>query len=110
MINEAFWFFYLVSIVGSIKGLFVAITVIATVYGGVGMFLWLDEECRVRHPVIGAICAFVFAILMILTPPPEAFYAGAGQYVAQTTELDQTLLQLKDILDSKIAELAPTEE
>ena len=43
--------------------------------------------------------------LAFFAPSENAMYAGAGQYVAEATELDDTLIGLKDIIDQKIEEL-----
>lgn len=110
MFNEAFWFFYMVSIVSNIGAVFVALGFIGLIWGLVGFFLWLDSECTWRHALLGLLTALFFTTLFILTPPEEAFYAGAGQYVAESAEIDETLLKLKDAIDAKIDNLVIPEE
>ena len=117
MINEAFWFFYIVGLVGSVAPL-VAILTLINVCALAIMGLMCDNygEPKKRatarfqrlYPRMVGINIFIILVAFI-TPSKTALYAGAGQYVVQTTEIDDTLLQLKNILDTKIAELTETE-
>ncbi len=115
MINEAFWFFYLVAIANSLENLFGIVGIVGIVVAlfavGIGHAppkeSWVDsltQKLRWILPVF-AVCVLV----SVLMPPKEAFYAGAGQYVVEASETDQTLLNLKGLLDKKIEELSESE-
>ena len=107
MFNEAFWFMYWVSVADSIStifGIVGAILVIASIFA-CGCWLCDDDENAKRPTIVfGAIAGLLISI-SIATPPTAAFYAGAGQYIAESAELDDTLINLKVLLDAKIEEL-----
>ena len=109
MFNEAFWFFYWVNVVASVSAIaFITLIVcsIASVFAVVIPLIEGDAEfvkkaVRILIPIMA-----VSGLLGIFIPPQSAFYAGAGQYVAESAELDETLLKLKDAIDQKIDDLA----
>lgn len=122
MINEAFWFFYLVGLIdkldnlllisiitGTLSGLFVVLYFAIEredCYGGKdGEKLKAQIATAQRIAKIWVIAVLSIALITFFVPTKESLYAGAGQYVTEATELDQTMLQLKDILDEKIEEL-----
>lgn len=107
MFNEAFWFFYWVSVVTTLSVIFSVTAALGIFFGAFlkGCYHFDNEESALKPSnwllTIGAICL----IGSIFIPPEEALYAGAGQYVIEATETDETLLRLKDIIDEKIEEL-----
>ena len=108
MFNEAFWFFYWVAVVSVATELFAifgGLTTVASLIFNYG-YRVEDEESWGRAAKVLPIIATVFILTAIFLPSERALYAGAGQYIAESTEIDETLLSLKDILDDKIAELS----
>lgn len=105
MFNEAFMFFWLVSVVENIVGVFV---IFAILCAGIGAFCAMEFEAY-KSGVTFIIGSLFFIVCAVVTPPKESFYAGAAQYVGEAGELDQTLIDLKKLLDQKIAELADEE-
>lgn len=114
MFNEAFMFFYLISLVTSLSCVAVVVmvlcgiaTVITTIVAGATAE---SEHEKQAHENAKSLLrkffptALLCLAVVVLTPPKEAFYAGAGQYVIEATEIDGTIMQLKEILDQKIAE------
>ena len=108
MFNETFWFFYLISVTSSIAVMAVIIFVVAFLIAlivTIGSTLEGDFKSvapalkRIVLPIL--ICSGLLAIFM---PPESAFYGGATQYVAQSTEIDDTLINLKELIDQKIGE------
>jgi len=112
MFNEAFWFFYWVGVVGYLTTFF---SILGAVSGIVAIFVgstWVfDREKRAKPWFISlSIVGVLFISLAILTPTTTAMYAGAGQHVAQMTEVDETLLRLKELVDAKIEEQLPKQD
>lgn len=112
MFNEAFWFFYLVSLTGSFEVFFMIVGVLGIIASLIAWIIayvapkenWADSYSKKLRWILPS---FVLCVLMsMLMPPKEAFYAGAGQYVVEASETDQTLMNLKNLLDKKIEELA----
>lgn len=115
MFNEAFWFFYLVGVVQDLP-----LTLFFVGFGfaaaaalclGPGYCACPESE-RLMWAKRGKKCVTVALILWFVgmfVPSEDAFYAGGAQYVTEATELDETLLNLKGILDQKIEELGVTE-
>ena len=112
MFNETFWFFYWINVAGNIVGFAVAITAVMVLAGVVCLFIGeCEDDKQVRRwtwqrclPV--AVSAFLIATFI---PPAESFYGGATQYLGTTTELDETLINLKGLVDQKILDLTTTD-
>jgi len=107
MFNEAFWFFYWVGVVDTLPT-FLNVALLLTCIGSVLSFpLYYAEDIKgaKKWNYIGPVMALFFALCSILTPTEKAMYAGATYYVVEAVELDDTLIQLKSILDDKITEL-----
>lgn len=108
MFNEAFWFFYWVEICKGLKFLLFFCgglgTIISLIVGAVSY----EDDPRISKFLLSRMLPLgVLVILLgVAVPPPSAFYAGAGQYVTEYTELDTTLLKLKEVVDQKIEELS----
>ena len=105
MFNEAFWFFYLVNVAGNIA---VICFLIAIVTGVASVVTWAivfdgDKELKPLAKVL-VIIAVSCVTIATLAPNERALYAGACQYVAETAEVDETLLRLKKLIDQKIDE------
>jgi hypothetical protein len=111
MFNEAFWFMYFVDLVDATEGIaivaFLVAIIFATCYGvytsetddtAEGWARWF------RYVRLAAIGAFAFMLIAILVPSEKTLYAGAGQYVVEATETDDTLMNLKRLVDQRIAE------
>ncbi len=108
MFNEAFWFFYWVGLVnaaGIIFGVFAMLTLIAAMFTGGCWFIDGHEGAKKPFRIL-SILGVIFLFVAIAIPSQTAMYAGAGQYVAEATEIDATLLKLKEALDAKLEELA----
>jgi hypothetical protein len=111
MVNEAFMFFWLVSLVEAL----VVICVLGSFVTLVACLFYATYADEIEDATgaslpsaakrLGAATVLLWLVAALI-PPTESFYAGAGQYVAESAELDETLLQLKDVIDQKIAELA----
>ena len=112
LFNEAFWFFYMVEKFDALPG-------VAAGAFMVGLFVavafCMFTECKddnlnavfIKWIRRYSVFVAVLAICAILAPPPIAFYAGAGQYVGEVAELDETLLKVKKLVDAKLDELSP---
>lgn len=112
MFNEAFWFFYWVGVIEYLTAFFTVIAIVSTFTMLITGIAWIiDDEKPAKPWFIGALVvtflAFTFAMM---TPTTTALYAGAGQHVAQTTDVDETLLRLKELVDAKIEEQLPEKE
>ena len=110
MINEAFWFFYMVGIVDGLSAVFIVGAILSacvTIYSLLCASIDGYDMTKVFKWCVPGVV--LLTLLAIAVPPKEALYAGAGQYIAEAGELDQTLLGLKDLLDQKIAELSESE-
>lgn len=119
MFNEAFWFFYAVGLVTSFSAYVFLYTVVGILgFLGAGVFLSeQDYDTREREwpkfaKTFKKFFISVFALMLItfFIPNENALYAGAGQYVAESAEIDETLMKLKDAIDLKIEELTVPEE
>lgn len=112
--NEAFWFFYLVGIVNGLSqtlqfavvlntlalfGLLIA--VLNTIEYGSGD---KDFQIAVKWSKRAAISLAIIITLLVAIPSKEALYAGAGQYAVEATEVNDTLIRLKKLVDQRIAE------
>lgn len=112
MFNEAFWFFYLVDLVGGLTALAIVIAGFAGIVTFVMLLISaLEESWDIWNQwrftlIISFISAILFAILI---PSETTLYVGAGQYVVEATEIDDTLLLLKEAIDQRIEELVETE-
>ncbi len=115
MFNEAFWFFYLVSVV---EGLVMSAVIVASfsTFGVVACIFYLTDpwDNDAKNKAIQLMKRFIMVVcistsIAIFTPKPLAFYAGAGQYVGESVELDDTLLNLKKVVDEKVEELLKEE-
>lgn len=119
MFNEAFWFFYWVGIVGALRTLasvFIAVGLVASIisFAFIDIDMYGDErKSAIRNLKRWfkrfSIAALSLGAVAFLAPTEEALYAGAGQYVAEGAELDETLLRLKKLIDKKIYELEQAE-
>ncbi len=111
MFNEAFWFMYILDLLDAIVSFAILGTMVAVIFAfAYGAYIdgiddtdegWKRWWLRVR--MAGAAAVFLI-IISLLAPTPRTMYAGAGQYVAETTEIDDTLIGLKTLIDQKIAE------
>jgi hypothetical protein len=106
MFNEAFWFFYWVNVVEYLT-IFLTTLGIASAFGAFVAFgIWIFEEKKEARPYFISVtifCVLCFFLAMF-TPSTKALYAGAGQYIGETTEVDETLIRLKNLIDEKIDE------
>lgn len=108
MFNEAFWLFYMIGLSDMIRGNAFAIALLLGLIGGIGItFVWTEvcEKTGKRLTWLLGIFCTVLMVAGVFMPSKEALYAGAGQYVAEATELDDTLRSLKTLLDQKIEAL-----
>ena len=108
MFNEAFWFFYLVGMVEEFDftvGFVCLVTLLGSVFTGLYGFVEDDKKAIkiARRLLIVFLSA---ASIAILVPSKESLYAGAAQYVGEATEVDETLIRLKGLLDEKLNGLA----
>ena len=112
LFNEAFWFFYMVEKFDALPG-FAAGAFFVGLFAAVGFGMFTEyEDDRLNAIFVKWIKRYytvvaVIAICAVLAPPPVAFYAGAGQYVGEAAELDETLLKVKKLVDAKLEEMAP---
>lgn len=106
MLNNAFWFFYWVDALAAftvLSGVITGVSGFLIVIFGVGAMIESDAKIlRFAWRALPVFC--VATLLVIFIPSRTAMYAGAGQYVAEVTEVDDTLLQLKELIDQRIAE------
>lgn len=103
MINEAFWFMYLAQLGGTLVMVAVwSLAVLLLTAAWINDYYDLEEHARAFK--VGACVVGVLMLVAIAYPSEDAFYAGAGMYVAQETELTDTLLSLKELIDHKIEE------
>jgi len=111
MFNEAFWFFYWVGVVEYITVFFTAVSCVFGFIGFAGLVGWLADGMRgYKWPsiiLLSVACVLVLSVIFI--PTTAALYAGAGQYVGESVEVDETLLRLKELVDAKIEEQMPKE-
>ena len=111
MFNSAFLLMYLVGIVGFITPVLAVAAAIITALA-IGWYIAFCDENNTNERIRGMatcrnyvlIAAFVW-LLAAAVPSKIALYAGAGQYIAEVAELDDTLLGLKDLIDAKVNEL-----
>ena len=115
MFNEAFWFMYAIGVVGYLKTLCTIVAALCGLVGVISLIMCTEEDDKdkvsrfLRFARIWAATCVAALLIAISIPTATSLYAGAGQYVAQASELDQTLLSLKDLLDQKIEELSESE-
>lgn len=111
MFNEAFWFFYAVDLAHAVATTFKFVAFFALVGAFVAFGLWKIEhfpQCKV--PCRGLLIAFILAQLIALAIPSKtALYAGAGQYIAEETEITETLLNMKQVIDQRIEDMIEEE-
>ena len=109
MFNETFWFFYWVNVASGLAALAVSVFILTMIATGFAVFFaGLEEELDTVKPWLKKLALPLLigsAVLAVFMPPEEAFYGGATQYVAQSTELDDTLLKLKSLVDAKLEQL-----
>jgi hypothetical protein len=124
MFNEVFLFFYLVSVLtsltASITYLIVGVIILMIAYIVLGAIYISDEVPRDEVPAAwdryrsriktAVVTILLLSLATILIPNEKALYAGAGYYVAEQTEVTDSLMQLKDVVDARIEELMPVEE
>ena len=112
MFNEAFWFFYWVGLAGSLTEVFIGLAIL-TGFSSLfiaGMAFIEDAEWAKRAlPRVVVPIFFGSLFMAVIIPSETALYAGAGQYVAEAGEIDETIISLKKLLDQKIAELSESE-
>ena len=109
MFNEAFWFFYLVDVVGAIR---VPLGVGGYILVGYSAFVAYAGaiEGYFKRPLFkkSVFRAIIIGGAMILTasflPTERALLAGGAQYAVEATNADETLLRLKELLDKKLAD------
>ena len=108
MFNEAFWFFYWVGVVDELKGVATAIAWVTLIGSIISVSIGFVEDNKGAKNLArtGAFAFLVSAGLIVTVPSKEALYAGAAQYVGEATEVDETLIRLKTLLDEKLDELA----
>ena len=108
MFNEAFWFFYWVGVVGALDDALFALIVVVVIGTAFSFPLYYIEDIKQakKWHTLGPVLAVVLTLAIVFLPSKDALYAGAGQYVAETTEVDDTLLKLKALIDKKIEEAA----
>lgn len=107
MINETFWFFYLVELVNRVSiiggvlmvasafGIVVALMVYEDAYGD-------DVKTALKWMKRSLVVLILSTIVTVFTPTEKAFYGGTAQYVVEIAEVDDTLLALKELIDEKI--------
>lgn len=112
MFNEAFWFFYWVGVIDSLNFSIVVILLIAAALTVASFPIYYIDNVKgaKKWHTLGPIICLALFLTATFLPSKDALYAGAGQYVAEAGEVDQTLLNLKDLLDQKIAELSVKED
>lgn len=114
--NEAFWLVYFADVLTEVR----VMSAILLVLGIVGIFVILiatdtsyksgatkAEYEYLRKKYISRLVAGMLVCFLVgtVTPSRTAIYAGAAQYVVEVTEVDATVMTLKQLLDSKIEEL-----
>lgn len=109
MFNDVFWFMYLVGLADKMSGESVvvfAFVLIVTFIGYLAVCAESNKEFKeIFSPVKWWVGLFVlYSLLVALFPEKEALYAGAGWYVAEETEVTDTMLDLKRLIDQRIAE------
>jgi len=107
MFNEAFWFFYWVGVVDTLPSFFNITALLCTIGAALSFPLYYVEDIKgaKKWHYLGPLMVLALALASIFTPTEKAMYAGATYYVVEAVELDDTLIQLKSILDDKIIEL-----
>jgi len=113
MINEAFWFFYWISMIERLPHIFGA----SVIAGVLALIVYGAAAAEVSYPLgtktfkrMGIAYIWyisILVLLLIVAPSTNALYAGAAQYGIEVTELDDTLLTLKEVVDLKVEELLP---
>ncbi len=125
MFNEAFWFFYALDVLGSLRIILWSTAVIAAIVfcgatvaqlvctaesedtGGYrraeSWLPWANAWGRLRRftAIVFAVCAPI----SIFAPGTEALLAGGGQYVAEEAELEDTLVRLRDLINMRLDEM-----
>lgn len=108
MFNEAFWFFYLVSIAENVSFICGVVIIVAMLALSVcAIYIAAEEDWAL--PLAGKTflpILIVASLIGTFVPSKDALYAGAAQYVGESVEVDQTLLRLKEVIDERIEELA----
>lgn len=111
MFNSAFLLMYLIGIVGYITPILTAAACLVIVLAG-GWYIGFCDESNLEERQQGmgtcrtyVILASILFILAAAVPSKIALYAGAGQYVVEVAEIDDTLIGLRDLIDAKITEL-----
>lgn len=107
MFNEVFLFFYAIKLINSISFMAGAVAISAITGYVITAFACAleDDFSYIKKLLEDTRAYFITAIaLLILLPSEEAMYAGAGYYVAEQTEVTDTLLMLKEAVDQKLEE------
>jgi hypothetical protein len=67
--------------------------------------VFFDDVEAMRKTFFYMLSLFIATLIIAIgTPTRTAMYAGAAQYVVEATEVDDTLLSLKRLIDQKIEE------
>ena len=81
MFNEAFWFFYLVGLVETIRDVIPVITLLIGIATSLaaGAYFFEDVE-KAKKWLTGGPAVMVFLLFVfVFTPTPQALYAGGAQ-------------------------------
>lgn len=115
MFNEVFWFMYVVDMGERLAGLgiigFLLTLVFVTARGiYISDNMYNDDSIVATKNNLNVLKKFsagwaAIIVVSIFWPTPATFYAGAGYYVAEQTEVTDTVMALKSLLDQKIEEL-----
>ncbi len=110
MFNSAFLLMYIVGLVGFLTPVLACAAGLITMLAA-GWYIGFcdakgDDRIRgmssCRTYVLIATLLWIFAAAI---PSTTSLYAGAGQYVVEVAEIDDTLIGLRDLIDAKITEL-----
>lgn len=111
MINEAFWIVYLAGACESLS-IICTLVIFVSFLIATGCFIFSlddlasDEELAQRRKGsrVMAVVTAVSAMIGTAIPSSTAVYAGAAQYVAEASEVGETLELLKEAIDEKLRE------
>jgi hypothetical protein len=111
MINEAFWLVYLANTFSSLAFALGLLAVVMGAFSAVVVGVYVIEEAEPPPAFLWRVlaAAALAGLVAVALPTKEAFYAGSAQYVVELTEIDESALALKKMLDAKIEELGAAE-
>ena len=94
MLNASFWLMYFVGLVGFITPILTGIAVITAICSIVWFIGGTEEPRETRDERWALARTFLTASIVIIIiasalPSQMSLYAGAGQYVVETTEIDE---------------------